>query len=238
MVTAKLRKALGAVTSLGDPVRRRLYETLASEGRAVSRNEAARLTGIARPLVAYHLDRLVEDGLLATRFERQTGRSGPGAGRPAKLYYRPETPLQVTLPARDYELVARVMAEAIAARADGPIETALDRVARAIGRESAASDSDADGDATDLRRLLLERGYEPATDAGGVICLRNCIFKELAAGQREVICGINLSLLQGMLEALPDAGMTAGLEPAEGRCCVVVRPAAETSASSWAPAVS
>ena len=224
MVTKKVHQALESLMSLGDPVRRRLYEAVATEGGEMSRNELAKATGIARPLAAYHLDRLVKDGLLAARFERQTGKTGPGAGRPAKLYFRPKSTLRVSLPARDHELAALVLLEAEARRSKGTLDPHLEQTARAMGeelaREQAESGQEDDGEA--FRRIVAERGYEPQPGTDGGLWLRNCVFDELAEQQRDVVCGMNLALLRGMLQALPDADLEARLDPAPGRCCVVL----------------
>ena len=54
----------------------------------------------------FHLDKLVDAGLADVRFQRLTGRSGPGAGRTAKLYRRSDTEIGVSLPERRYDLAA------------------------------------------------------------------------------------------------------------------------------------
>src|SRR3954449_4357048 len=77
-----------AVAALAEPTRRRLYDHVVRQAAPVSRDEAAAAGGVPRPTVAFHLDRLVDDGLLDVVFERRTGRTGPGAGRPSKLYRR------------------------------------------------------------------------------------------------------------------------------------------------------
>lgn len=53
--------------------------------RGMSRAEAADAVGVARTLAAFHLGKLVDAGLLEVAHRRLTGRSGPGAGRPAKV---------------------------------------------------------------------------------------------------------------------------------------------------------
>jgi predicted ArsR family transcriptional regulator len=226
MLTKRLQTALEAITSLGNPVRRRIYDALAAEGHEVSRNEIAKSTGIARPLVAYHLDQLVKDGLLATRFERQTGKTGPGAGRPAKLYSRRRSPVQVTLPPRDFELAARVLLEALAQRPFGETQKTLDDLAEEIGERTATEhlETGNDMDSDVLSGLLEERGYEPQRNENGETCLKNCVFHELVDQQRELVCNMNYALLRGMLKALPDTSLVARLEPAPGRCCVVLAP--------------
>ena len=119
MPQPELDRRLAALASLGDPLRRALYRSVTSRDGGVGRDEAAAAVGVSRALAAYHLDKLVEAGLLDTRFERRTGRRGPGAGRTAKLYLRSASPVEVALPARDYELEvheanARVDAERLA----------------------------------------------------------------------------------------------------------------------------
>src|SRR6476660_3406874 len=98
---------LHAIASLDEPARRALYEWVASSGRAVGRDEAAAAAGVSRALAAFHLDRLVKDGLLIPEYRRLSGRTGPGAGRPAKLYRRAPREVSVTLPARRSETAAR-----------------------------------------------------------------------------------------------------------------------------------
>ena len=104
---------IAGIAALGEPVRRALYFYVVDRGGAVSRDQAARGTGVSRALAAFHLDKLVAAGLLATEFRRLTGRSGPGAGRPAKLYRRSEEQLAVSLPPRSYALAAELFAEAL-----------------------------------------------------------------------------------------------------------------------------
>src|SRR5580704_9447721 len=104
---------LAAVSSLDDPVRARLYEVVSASTAAVGRDEAAAAAGIGRPLAAYHLDKLVELGLLTATYQRTTGRDGPGAGRPAKFYARSGREFAVTVPPREYELAARLLAVAV-----------------------------------------------------------------------------------------------------------------------------
>src|ERR687886_812552 len=104
---------LEAISLLQDPARRGLYEYVASANREVSRNEAAEAVGLQRTLAAFHLDRLAGAGLLEVTYRRLTGRTGPGAGRPAKLYTRASAEYAVSLPPRQYDLAAELLAEAV-----------------------------------------------------------------------------------------------------------------------------
>jgi predicted ArsR family transcriptional regulator len=210
---------VAALSALADATRRRVYEHVVSQTGGVSREEAAAAAGIARTLAAYHLDRLAAEGLLTVTYERRSGRTGPGAGRPAKLYARAEREVAVSVPPRDYHLAARLLADAAAADTHGHTRRALSQVAEDLGCEVAREA----GPAAELEPLLRERGYEPYAD-GDAVRLRNCPFHAIAQRHPEVVCEMNLALLRGVVAGR--AGVTATLEPGPGRCCVALRTAA------------
>jgi predicted ArsR family transcriptional regulator len=225
---------VASVFSLGDPIRRGLYSYVVGHGQPVGRDEAAEALGISRSLAAYHLDRMVADGLLVFSFARRSGRSGPGAGRPAKLYQRSPRQFQVNLPPRDYEVAAHLLAQAVENEESGAARAALEESARALGREIAAeaerrgSDGPLQDAAAVIEEVLRERGYEPFHDEQGAIRLRNCPFDRLADAHRELICDMNLCLLEAAVGDRPDAGLSAVLDPRAGMCCVALLPAAGT----------
>jgi predicted ArsR family transcriptional regulator len=221
--TPDLDRRLDALATLGDPVRRTLYHYVVGHADPVSRDEAADAMGISRSLAAYHLDKLAAAGLLDTRFQRRTGRSGPGAGRPAKLYLRAREPVEITVPVRAYELIARLLADAVAADDSGAAAAALNRAARAHGLGLAAPETGdvPDGARPALRTFLTSQGYEPYED-DGVTRLRNCPFDRLAERHRELVCGANLALVEALIEAHGLVGVRAALDPRPGECCVVV----------------
>ena len=206
------------LASLNEPLRRRLFDHVRRSPRAVGREEAAEAVGIGRSLAAYHLDRLVEDGLLVTTYRRPEGRGGPGAGRPAKLYTAPEIEVSVSVPARDYEFAARLLAEAAEADPSGKTQADLHLVATRRGRELGEGLPGAA-----LVETLAKRGYEPFVDEAGVIRLANCPFHRLAADHRDLVCGTNQAYVAGLLEGLHREDVTAKLEPEPGRCCVAIR---------------
>ncbi|MER5352719.1 helix-turn-helix domain-containing protein [Kitasatospora sp. NPDC002551] len=210
---------IDAIAALQDPVRRRLYEYVAAQGREVGRNEAAEATGVARTLAAHHLDRLAEAGLLETGSRRLTGRSGPGAGRPAKVYTRARAERSVSLPARDYRTAAELLAEAAE---EAGLDAGLCAAARRRGEalRQAAAPCGGLGEAVEL---LAARGYEPypAQDAAGpVVRMRNCPFHAVAEHFPPLVCGMNLALLEGLLGA--GGPLRARMDPRPGECCVVV----------------
>jgi predicted ArsR family transcriptional regulator len=224
---------VGAVALLDEPKRRHLYEFVTARAEPVGRDEAAAALGIGRELAAFHLDRLAAAGLLDTEYRRLGGRTGPGAGRPAKLYRRSKRELNVSLPARDYERAAEVFADALERLDDEGASLAVTDVARARGQASgreARREAGPRAGATRLRGALIETlgeaGYQPESvpsEAGGTIRLDNCPYHALAATHRDLTCGMNLAWAEGLLEGLGDAGLEAHLAPEPGYCCVVFR---------------
>jgi predicted ArsR family transcriptional regulator len=224
-----LKDDIGAVAALDDPVRRSLYQHVARQLHDVSRDEAARALGISRLLAAFHLDKLVKAGLLAASYRRVSGRQGPGAGRPSKFYGRSQRELEVSVPQRRYELVAQLFAQSLEDPRAVPGREALYETARKFGANLGQQARQRGGRRASQKRLLslgqeqLEaNGYEPYRD-GPVIRLRNCPFHQVAQGHRSLMCGANLSLIQGVLKGLEVEGIQAGLEPEDGRCCVALR---------------
>lgn len=202
-----LRGDLEAVSSLAEPVRRALYDFVAASDDAVGRDEAAAAVQVSRQVAAHHLDRLAEDGLLEVEFRRLTGRTGPGAGRPAKLYRRSERDHQVSVPPRRYALAAQILLDAVRTgdlRREALVEVAH-RTGEEIGREG-------------LAEALEATGYEPVT-VNGEILFRNCPFHALRDQDQETTCCLNVALVEGMVQG-SGSDADATFAPEEGYCCV------------------
>jgi predicted ArsR family transcriptional regulator len=210
-------------------MRRRLYGYVAEQSTAVSRESAASALGIARSVAAFHLDKLADLGLLEIEYRRPEGRSGPGAGRPAKLYRRALGEIALSVPERHYDVAALLFARAVEKSADGSISTtvALRTVARAYGHTIGSLRHDHEIKTSTpvehLCSLLADHGYEPRLEAG-IVTLANCPFHALAQEHRNLVCGMNLELIRGVVEAagLPDD--VARLDPKPERCCVTLVP--------------
>jgi len=233
MSQAPFDEGVAGLASLAEPTRRALYLYVRSQGSAVSRDEAAAGVGVPRHKAKFHLDKLVDDGLLEVEFARRTGRQGPGAGRPAKLYRRAAREFSVTLPQRSYELAGRLMARGIAGAsgAGRPVAETLDDAAREQGRgmatealRRAGEDSSPAALLAAARKVLDDEGYETRLAGAGTgqpgLTLANCPFHALAVEHTAVVCGMNLAIMEGLVAGLPRLGLTAVLEPAEGRCCI------------------
>ncbi len=211
---------IAAVAVLADPVRRRLYDAVSGATGPVGREEAAGLASVPVHSARFHLDKLVDAGLLDVSYARLTGRTGPGAGRPAKLYRRSATEVAVSLPRRSYELVGGVLASALERTLGGDdVVESLREVARNRGRAIGTS-YDGRGDELDRAAgVLATEGFEPCRDDSEV-CLRNCPFDALAGEHTALVCGVNLDFVSGVLDGLGCTSARARLEPAPEHCCV------------------
>lgn len=207
---------LDALATLAGKLRRDLYDFVASSPSPVSRDDAALAVGVARQAAAYHLDNLVEQGLLDVEFKRLTGRVGPGAGRPSKLYRASTRSFEVSVPPRRYELASRILLQVVASN---PAERqAVAEAARHAGKQIGSMG---------LEEALRTTGYRPVPE-GGVTRFRNCPFDALRNQDRDTACEMNLALVRGMIEG-SEANFDAELEPEEGYCCVRLRPSGRES---------
>jgi predicted ArsR family transcriptional regulator len=216
-----------SIAALGEPIRRELYQYVVAQDGPIGRERAAAGVGVAHHVAKFHLDKLVADGLLEFEYARPPGRGGPGAGRPAKLYRRSTRDISVSLPDRRYDLAGRVMAEAIttAVKDAMPIAESLRAAASTTGRnlgvEAAGSVPGPENSIEAVSEVLARNGYEPRASQNDVV-LANCPFHSLAETYTELVCGMNLALIGGVLDGLGSADLCARLDPSPGRCCVTI----------------
>ena len=228
--SSELDERLARIAALGEPIRRALYRYVVSRREPVGRDQAAEAVGVPRHTAKFHLDRLETEGLLETEYSRPAGRRGPGAGRPAKRYRRAGGEVAVSLPERRYDIAGRVLARAIAEATESgtPVDDSVREAAVAEGhalgaaaKAQCADDPRSDAAAEAVIRTLADYGYEPH-GAGEAIELVNCPFHTLAEEHSSLVCRMNLDLISGVLEQCPTSGLCARLDPAPGRCCVLL----------------
>jgi predicted ArsR family transcriptional regulator len=211
---------LVALGQLAEPVRRDLYDWVVTQARPVGREEAAKALDITRALATFHLDRLAAAGLLESGYRRLTGRVGPGAGRPARVYWRAGREFSVALPERRYERVAQLFASALERVGDESVPAPLEEAARELGEHLGATERRG-APVTRLTAALKGGGYEPVTDETGTIRLRNCPFDALANAHRPLVCGTNLAIADGLLRGTGATTMRPVLDFQPDSCCVV-----------------
>jgi predicted ArsR family transcriptional regulator len=223
------RTDIEAVALLEEPARRALYEAVVAARRPISRNEAASMADVTRALAAFHLDKLVRVGLLDVEYRRLSGRTGPGAGRPSKLYARGAREIGVSLPERRYEVPAELFASAMEKMSGPTPPEALRSAAQDLGvgigeaaRQRAGPRPSRKRLRAELREALDSRGYEPLETPSGEIRFSNCPFHALVDDHRDLVCGMNHALASGILTGLGDDRLTARLDPGPGQCCVAI----------------
>ncbi|VXB57538.1 Bacterial regulatory, arsR family protein [Arthrobacter sp. 9AX] len=211
---------MAALASLGDEKRRRLFELVASSAGALGRDDVARIAGIPRSTVSFHLDRLVQDGLLAVEFHKPAGKTGPGSGRPAKMYRPVAGEIGASVPDRNYDLAGELMAAAIekSTAAGKPVTETLPEESFRLGNAMAEG-------ASTLEEFLVQAGYRPQPDGDGGLLLANCPFHRLSDKHAGVVCAMNGAFLRGAAARLDASG--GRVEPADlpGHCCARITPA-------------
>jgi predicted ArsR family transcriptional regulator len=218
-----------SIAALAEPVRRALYLYVVGQAAPVSREQAAAALGVPRHVAKFNLDRLEEENLLDVEYARPAGRGGPGAGRPAKLYKQSAREVEVSLPERRYDLAAQVMAQAITRAEEQavPIADALRAAARDAGRtlgaevkQKAGTRPSRAGQIRAVQDVLTDRGYQPRAAEDGGLALANCPFHALAQAHRTLMCGVNLDLIDSLVQAAGPGDARAELNPSPGMCCV------------------
>ncbi|HEX2193851.1 MAG TPA: helix-turn-helix domain-containing protein [Candidatus Limnocylindria bacterium] len=214
---------LDALSLLDEPTRRRLYDWVVGQGRPVGREEAAKALKLTRALATFHLDRLAEAGLLESGYRRLSGKVGPGAGRPARVYWRADREFSVSLPDRRYERAAQLFAAALEHMSPQSLPPTLRDVAHHLGRELGSASRRGRPERR-LAAALAAGGYEPVADETGTIRLRNCPFDALVDSHRPLVCGTNLAVAEGLASGAGVTNMRPVLDPQPGYCCVAFVP--------------
>lgn len=224
---------IARVAVLEDDLRRRIYAFIRRARRPVNREEVASDAGISWRLAAFHLEKLLDRGLLKAHFARPPGRSGPGAGRSAKYYEPSDIEVAISLPERRYDLAGRLLLEAI--QAEGPGESARETALRVAGKHGSELGeevrrtrglrrrSGAERTLAVAESVLEDHGFEPYRDQPEVVALRNCPFHSLATIAPDLVCEMNRSFIDGMLRGMGNENVQAVLACKPGDCCVSLR---------------
>jgi predicted ArsR family transcriptional regulator len=224
--------ALSAIAVLADEHRRRMYAFIRRADGPVTRDEAAAAVGISRKLAAFHLDKLVEAGLLRASYTRPAGLRR--AGRTPKGYAPADLEVQVNIPQRNHVVLAGILVAAAAGPPAQDARQAALRVAARHGSELGAAERGrlrpgrlgAERALTLACDTLERQGFEPVRAEPARVWLRNCPFQPLAAQAPDLVCHINQAYLAGFLDGLGASTVTAVLAPRPGACCVELRAAA------------
>ncbi|MFG2793818.1 helix-turn-helix transcriptional regulator [Streptomyces sp. NPDC048419] len=223
--------AIDSVSVLSEDSRRRMFTFIRRARRAVTRDEAAASVGISRKLAAFHLDKLVDAGLLRARYENPGGIRK--VGRQPKVYEPTDAQISVSIPDRRHELLADLLLDAVlteGADENAPqaaVRTAQQRgrqLGEAVRQETRPGRLGPERGLTACEQLLDQYGYEPVRETSTQLRLRNCPFHPLAAKAPDLVCGMNRAFLSGYLDGLGVNGIQAVLAPEPGECCVRLGP--------------
>ena len=224
-----LSAQIASLSTLDDPVRAEIFFHVAHSGEYVTRDQAAKVLGITRRTAAFHLDKLADAGLVDVSFKRMTGRTGPGAGRSSKLYRRSGRRLNVSIPTRNYELMARLLASVVQ-QSEVASAPQIESQAKAFGFSKGAAARKQVSRLTSRKKLkqvlvdeLARLGFEPLDDGIGTLRLGNCPYHDMARQNASFICSMNLALMEGVIEGLDLKEISPAPEPNEGMCCVAFR---------------
>lgn len=224
MANPPLDHELHVLATLLEPNRRRLYQYVEHQPQAVGRDEAAEAVRISRALAAFHLDKLVEAGLLRTEYRRLSGRTGPGAGRTSKLYRRSRHQFEVSLPRRNHEVLARLLTESIRSTVTGaPDLGPAHDFGQSLGvRAGRHVRRDADGLLRCIEDILKSLGFDPYRPSSGEVRLRNCPFDPLSRTYEPIVCGIGAAIVTGVVKGVGGEMLRVDRDHRPDRCCGVI----------------
>jgi predicted ArsR family transcriptional regulator len=189
--------------AVGDPELRETLLWARAQARPIDADQLAAAHEIHRNVARSRLERLVTARLLTASFERRTGRTGPGAGRPAKVYAVSPELGAIEFPARRYESLLGLLVAGlpIEGRADKLREIGIEfgrelaRTARLRPAKTLAAGFDRMCAA--VRSLGYQAAVTEVTENGAVIATPTCPLRPLVRAHPET--------------AEIDRGMWAGL---------------------------
>jgi predicted ArsR family transcriptional regulator len=200
------RQVADLASTMGDATRRGIYVTVRESVEPMTASQIAELFGIHANVARHHLDRLVADGYLQVTRRRPAGRTGPGAGRPAKHYEPTRKNVSVQFPARRYDLLSELLLQIIERIAPDTASEIAVEIGREYGRELAADigvpeESGYDAAAIAVARALMGVGFEVEARPGThELVTRFCPFGESAKNHPAIVCSLDQGLVAGLLE--------------------------------------
>jgi predicted ArsR family transcriptional regulator len=209
--SSRLDQSIGDLTSaLGDPTRRAIYIAVREASEPLTSASVASLFDIHPNVARHHLDKLAADGYLQVSLRRPAGRSGPGAGRPAKCYEPTQKPIDVHFPGRRPHLLIELLVRLVDRIATDDIAAIAEDVGRMYGRELAAQlgtpeDEGYDNAVKAVAQTMSGLGFGMDTDESGDVerlLTSHCPFGEVAVGHADVVCSLDRGIVSGMFEHL------------------------------------
>jgi len=209
--------------ALGDPALRSTVLLVRAARNPVTADDVADRLGISRSVARWRLERLAEAGLVTVGFERRSGRSGPGAGRPAKTYAAAPETSAVEFPRRHYEVLVGRLVDALPKRGrDGH----LDRIGYSFGlelgraarlRPAATIRVSLDRLCRGLGRLGFQAAVESMDDDEAVIVSATCPLRPLVMVDSEGRA-LDAGMWRGLLAAAAGPTVSAAVRCSTHDC--------------------
>ncbi|HEY5651427.1 MAG TPA: helix-turn-helix domain-containing protein [Acidimicrobiia bacterium] len=218
-----LSQTISDLTSaLGDPTRRAVYIAIRESPEPMNAADIAALFDIHPNVARHHLDKLAGDGYLDVAHRRPNGRSGPGAGRPAKYYTVSAKQIDVHFPTHRHDVLSDMLVRIIDRIAPDNIKEVAEEVGAEVGRELAGEigspdDTGYEGAVRAVVRAMTGIGFGVSSDvAGQRLLMSHCPFGETAAAHPDVVCSLDRGMVAGLMGSLEHA------------CDPVIHPAADS----------
>jgi predicted ArsR family transcriptional regulator len=212
--SSRLDRSIGDLTaSLGDPTRRAIYIALREAGEPLTSATVADLFDIHPNVARHHLDRLANDGYLQISHRRSSGRTGPGAGRPAKCFEVTPKPIDVHFPSKHPQLLVELLVRLVDHIAPDDIAAIAEKVGREYGRELATEVGEPDeaGYSNALKAVaqtMSGLGFGMTAEGSGDaerLLTSHCPFGSAAVGHAEVVCSLDRGIVSGLFERLSES---------------------------------
>ncbi len=220
MDTTQFDRTLGDLTSsLGDPTRRGIYVTVRESAEPMTATQLAELFGIHPNVARHHLDRLAADGYLRVSRRRRNGKSGPGAGRPAKCYEATPKEIAIQFPPRRHELLSELLVRVVERLAPEHGPEMAEQVGREYGRDIARQigmpeEAGFDAAVRAVAVAMTGVGFDMSLDdESGQLLTRSCPFGQTAADHPDVVCKLDQGIVSGLMEAVLPEGRRVVVTP-------------------------
>jgi predicted ArsR family transcriptional regulator len=212
---------------LADPTRYSIYQHVLTTAVPVSAADVAEKFGLHPNVARTHLGKLVDIGLLVATAEK-TGKGG----RPGYVYSPSGSAVSLTVPARDFQLLADLLVQSLALLGDGGRE-AIERIGRTFGRRlgqeavqlnTAREQSELIRQCAEaLHRLGVMTQVGRAADGSYNLVMKTCGFKEVATVHPEQVCHLCKAMVEGITQSVTEAAPTvtqSGSVPKGDKECV------------------
>lgn len=221
--------------ALSQPTRARVFALLGDLRRPASTEELAAELGLHPNGVRLHLERLLDEGLVERRRERQA------RGRPRDSWTISPEAQPGGDPPTSYAALARWLVRALVK--SGARVGDMEEAGRLIGR-GLASERPGQSDEQMLFDTLTTLGFQPERARSSTqrvtYRLRNCPYRQAVHERQPLVCALHRGLTNGLVETMDADSKVVAFEPKDpdaAGCLIGVRgPIARSESGSAAAA--